>query len=121
VAAYNAGPRAIEAVAYYNQWDKSDFNTSAEIQNFVPSDLIESLFWSGKYNPATQKIDFKGWEGVDRNWSWYKACVVQRHIARVIQHVTLLPEFFVESLEGADGCSKTEVPLRRQTSSGIKP
>lgn len=132
VAAYNAGPRAIDAVAYYNSWGKTEFNDSVAIQDFTPDQIINSIFWSGQYNPTTDKIDYTNLNGSPRSWPWYTACIAQRHIARVIQHVTLLPEYFVNSLDDAQHrCMKSTfdsngvlissgVPPDRQISSGRK-
>jgi hypothetical protein len=130
VASYNAGPRAIDAVTYYNVWDRAAFNDPATVASFTPSDLVTSLYWGGKYNPVTDKIDFIATDGSTKSWIWFKGCVAQRHVARVMQHMTLLPEFFVDSLEGAFPCATssvdangnivTSVPPARQASSGVK-
>jgi hypothetical protein len=129
VAAYNAGPRAVDAVTYYNQWNDSAFNDPTTIQNFTPDKIVESIYWSGKYDKATDKIDFASRTGAARSWIWYKGCVAQRHIARVMQHVTLVPDFFVDSLEGQYPCAPstkdtngnviTSVPPDRQVSTGV--
>lgn len=131
VASYNAGPRAIDAVAHYNEWSKEDMNDGNLMADFRPSDLIRSLYWGGKYNPSNDLIEFNGLNGGKRNWIWFKGCVAQRHIARVMQHVTLVPDFFVDSLENGSACAKSvfgsdgklirsAVPLARQQSSGVK-
>lgn len=131
VAAYNAGPRAIDAVAHYNRWSREAMNTPQLVKDLNPGDIITSLYWAGRYNPRNDLIEFDGLNGVGRSWSWFKGCVAQRHIARVVQHVTLLPEFFVDTLEGAHPCArsvldadgnlvKTAVPDIRQRSSGRK-
>lgn len=131
VASYNAGPRAIDAVTYYNQWDSGDFNNAGMIAGFTPDKIVESIYWGGRYNMTKDRIDFASRTGGARSWIWFKGCVAQRHIARVMQHVTLLPEFFVDSLEGMYPCAKstvdgngnvvTSVPPARQASSGVKP
>ncbi|WP_305808433.1 hypothetical protein, partial [Staphylococcus epidermidis] len=107
VSAYNAGPRSFDALAYYNKWNKDDMNNPSVIANLVPSDIVTSLYWAGKYNPQTDDIDFLGLNGQEKSWTWFKGCVAQRHIARVMQHVTLLPEFFVDTLEGNFPCART--------------
>jgi hypothetical protein len=129
VAAYNAGPRSIDAVAYYNQWDPAHFNDPLSVASLTPDQIIPSIYGAGAYNPINDKIEFTSLAGHPLNWIWFKACVNQRHVARVIQNVTLLPEFFVDTLEGPSGCQKstfdadgklvkTSVPVDRQTSSG---
>jgi hypothetical protein len=130
VAAYNAGPRAIEAVGHYQGWNAKEFNDPRVVRDFTPDQIIEAIYWAGRYNSQNDKMEFRGFNGRPLNWIWYKACVNQRHIARVIQHVTLLPEFFVDSLEGEYGCTKsvfkdgklvkTSVPPHRRNSSGVK-
>ena len=132
VAAYNAGPRSFDAIAHFNRWTKADMNDGKTIQNFNPTDIVNSLYWAGKYNAENDLIEFNGLNGSLKSWTWFKGCVAQRHIARVMQHVTLLPEFFVDSLEGAFPCARskfgpngelleTAVPVFRQKSSGEKP
>jgi hypothetical protein len=101
VAAYNAGPRAIEAVAHYNRWNKAEFNDPVLTKDLTPDLLIPSLYWAGKYNSINDKIEFASPDNKYRSWIWYKGCVVQRHVARVMQHVTLVPEFFVDTLKMA--------------------
>jgi hypothetical protein len=131
VSAYNAGPRTFDAVAHYNQWTREDMNNPNVVASFTPNDVVTSLYWAGRYNPENDLIEFGGLSGGVKNWTWFKGCVAQRHIARVMQHVTLLPEFFVDTLEGAYPCArsvfdssgqlvKTSVPPARQRSSGVK-
>ena len=129
VGAYNAGPRSIDAVTYYNEWDDNGFNDPLRVGSFTPDQIISSIYWSGKYNPTTDKIDFANREGAARTWNWYVGCVNQRHVARVMQNVTLITDYFVNSLEGAYPCAQstvdpngnviTSVPPQRQTTSGV--
>lgn len=131
VSAYNAGPRSIDAVAYYNNWDRAQMNDPRVVSALTPVDVVTSLYWAGRYNPRNDLIEFRGLNGQTRSWTWFKGCVAQRHIARVMQHVTLLPEFFVDTLENGIPCArstfdadgkliKTAVPDFRQRSSGHK-
>lgn len=131
VSAYNAGPRTFDAVAYYNRWSREQMNDPRVIANFTPNDIVTSIYWSGRYNPSTDQIDFRSMGGETKSWGWFKGCVAQRHIARVMQHVTLLPDFFVDTLEGDYPCARskmdsnghviqTSVPPLRQRSSGVK-
>jgi hypothetical protein len=132
VAAYNAGPRAMDNVAHYNRWRREDWNNPRVVAGLEPSDIVASLYWGGKYNPRNDMIEFNSLkDGEIKSWTWFKGCVAQRHIARVMQHVTLLPEFFVDSLEGAFPCArsefdgsgnliKTAVPPARQASPGVR-
>lgn len=132
VGAYNAGTRAIDAIAYYNQWSPRLFNDPTAIKDFTPDQIIDSIYLAGAYNKSTDKMDFIDLTGTPRSWTFYTACVAQREVARVMQQVTLLPEFFVNSLDTAQyPCAKsvidsngtvvkTSVPPARQVSSGHK-
>lgn len=131
VGAYNAGVRAVDAMAYYNSWDNSDLRRAETFKNFTPVSLVKSIYWAGSYERATDRIVFRDLRGGKANWIWFKQCVLQRHIARVVQHVTL-PESprLVDSLEGEYRCAKSvfdpktgelvrsAVPEFRQKSSG---
>lgn len=132
VGIFNAGGRAVDALAHYHQWNTTDIATEKTFEKFSPPDLVEAFYWSGKYNPADDQIHFSTLTGASMKWLWFKACVLQRHIARVVQHVTL-PNVapLITSLEGKNGCAKSifdetgkliqsKVPLDRQVSAGVK-
>ncbi len=133
VASYNAGPTAVDVMAHYNRWDADRMKRASTFDGFSPAQLVESLFWGGRYNPATDQIEFTTRAGKQMTWTWFRECVVQRHVARIVQHV-LLPNVAVpiESLEGLFGCAKSKidpetgaviqsgVPPHRQVSSGTK-
>lgn len=128
VAMYNAGPAQAKLVGYYYQ------SKSNKLPAMNPLNLIEALHWGGKWKPGTDSIvydDMDSESKSSRRWfkknegakgitqSWFKSCIVQRHIARVIQHVTLPAESIAKSLE-IGGCTPTGVPEYRQKSSGVK-
>ncbi len=133
VGLYNAGPRAVDVLAHYHKWNKKDLEKPETWENVGPAELIEAFYWSGKYSPKDDKIHYKTLNGGNLNWIWFKACVLQRHIARVVQHVTLpgVPKL-VDTLEGAYKCArsvfdpntgklvKSGVPPFRQKSPGVK-
>lgn len=133
VGVFNAGGRAVDALAHYNRWDSLELAADKTFQNFTPVDLVEAFYWSGKYKPADDQIHFTTIGGSATKWLWFKSCVLQRHIARVVQHVTLpnVPALLV-SLEGKNGCAKSlfdpktgqllqsKVPADRQVSAGVK-
>jgi len=133
VGLYNAGPRAVDALAHYYKWTRNDMAKPETWRNFGPAELIEAFYWAGKYNPKDDKIHFKTLDGKNLSWIWFKPCVLQRHIARVVQHVTLsgVPKL-VDTLEGDYKCArsvfdpktgkliKSAVPPFRQTSPGVK-
>lgn len=113
VASYNAGPREVQLVEHY-------FNVKDD--NFPllqPTDLIEALYWGGKVNESNRKVYFTGQNGRSLSQPFYKSCVVQRHITRVIEHVTKPGKIIVRSLE-QEPCSPSTVPLHRIQSSGKK-
>jgi hypothetical protein len=134
VGTYNAGTRAVDALAYYNRWSAADMKYSALFDGFNVVDMVSSLYWSGRYSSVTDKIHFLKLDGEETSWNWFKPCVLQRHIARVVQHVTLpgTPKL-VDTLEGQYHCAKSVfdpqtgalvrsgVPEFRQVSSGRKP
>jgi hypothetical protein len=113
VAMYNAGPAQAKLLEHYYQVKNNNF------PSINPLGLIEALHWGGKWKSGTNNIIFKDQAGNSLSQGWFKSCIVQRHVARVIQHVTLPAESIAKSLE-QDGCKTTGVPLYRQVSSGVK-
>lgn len=111
-AMYNAGPVQSKLVGFYYQVKDNQFPT------MNPLDLIESLHWGGKWKEGTDLVSFTDQKGKEYTQRWIKSCIVQRHVARVIQHVTELNQTIAKSLE-QEGC-KQSVPLYRRVSSGIK-
>ena len=113
VAMYNAGPMQVKLLGSYYQVKNNNYPA------LNPLDLIEALHWGGKYKSGTDSVFFKDQDGNTLSQRWFKSCIVQRHIARVIQHVTIPAESIAKSLDQA-GCTVTGVPEYRQISSGIK-
>lgn len=111
VAAYNAGPRVASLVEHYYR--------TAPLPMITPKDLVEALHWGGKVKAGTSQVVFTGQNGKTLTQSWYKSCVVQRHVARVVQHVTLPGQTVLKSLEQVP-CANGEVPEYRKNSSGLK-
>lgn len=123
VAAYNAGSRVLDAVTYYNRMTADDLNDVHAWERFDPHALIESLYGAGQYNAKDKRLEFESVDGSKRSWSWFKACIVQRHIARVIQRATLSSAgvILATSLEGKPGCKQDGEPsMERQKSTGQK-
>lgn len=116
-AIYNAGGREVGLLEYYFRMKRSTHESGQAWRNLSPIDLIEGLHWGGKWNPSTKKIEFKDVYGLKGSQSWYKSCVVQRHIANVIQYVALPGVTIAHSLEQG-GCRSTTVPEYRMKSSG---
>lgn len=119
-AIYNAGEREISVLQYYFRMTATTHESGVAWKKLTPPDLIEGLHWGGKWSPKTRKIEYKNVYGESASQSWFKSCVVQRHIARVIQYVTSPGAVIANSLE-VGGCSLTEVPEYRKMSSGKKP
>lgn len=111
VAAYNAGPREVSLVEHYFKVKNNQFPVLS------PTDLIEALFWGGQVKASNKKVYFVGQNGRLSSQSWYKSCVVQRHVSRVIEHVTKPGVTLARSLE-KEACS-TKVPAYRLNSSGV--
>jgi hypothetical protein len=110
VGAYNAGAKVQDAMAATNRWSKSEVTLKTTFADFnkvgfTPKDLVSSIWNVGEYNASTQRVEFLDLEGNLTQWKPFKVCILQRHLARVVQHVTkpgVAP--LVESLEGTAGC-----------------
>ncbi len=113
VAMYNAGPLQPKLVGYYYQVKNNNF------PSMNPLNLIEALHWGGKYSEKSDNIVFKDQDGHRLSQSWFKSCIVQRHVAGVIKYVTAPGKEIAKSLEQAP-CSPNEVPEYRKLSSGVK-
>jgi hypothetical protein len=111
-AMYNAGPVQLKLIGHYYQIKNYQF------PQMSPPDLIEALHWGGKWKPGTELISFTDQAGKEYTQKWFKSCIVQRHVAKVIQHVTAPNEVIVRSLD-QEGC-RAAVPVYRQLSSGVK-
>jgi len=92
--------------------------SGAAMPSLNPLDLIEALYWGGEVRAGGNRVYFTGANERTFSQSWYKSCVVQRHIARVIQHVSVPGTTIARSLEETP-CSQ-EVPASRRASSGVK-
>lgn len=130
-AIYNAGPGIVTAISWYLGLDPARLASRETWRAFTPVDLIEALYWAGKYNTAAAALEYRDFDGSLRRHTYFKACVVQRHVARVVQYASLPGVELARSLEGELGCRKIEkdsagrvirsnVPLERQRSSGRK-
>ena len=112
LAIYNAGPSMAKLLEHYYQ-------TSADsLPPLTPTDLIEALYWGGEYRQSSNRIHYSGHNQREYSQSWMKSCVVQRHVTRVIQHVTRPGVVLANSLEEipcAQGISEG-----RRVSSGMK-
>lgn len=113
VAMYNAGPVQAKLIGHYYDVQKNKFPA------MTPLDLIEALHWGGKWKTGTDSVFFKDQDGNKFSQRWYKSCVVQKHVAKVIQHATVINQSIAKSLE-QEPCKPTGVPEYRQNSSGVK-
>ena len=114
VAMYNAGPLQSKILEHYYQAD------AEHLPDLNPKDLIEALHWGGKWKKNTNLIEFRDSEDNKYTQKWFKSCIVQRHVARVVQHVTLPSMNIAKSLEQAPCSPLNEVPDYRKNSSGVK-
>lgn len=112
LAAYNAGPSMTKLLEHYYQ------ASGPTMPSLNPLDLIEALYWGGEVRAGGNRVYFTGANERTYSQTWYKSCVVQRHVARVIQHVTVPGTTIARSLEES-ACSH-QVPANRRSSSGIK-
>jgi hypothetical protein len=119
VAMYNAGPRFIPRVASYYRMTKETFDDGSAWKDFTPKKMIEGLLWGGKYNPASKDLDYFDLDGSPVEASWFKACVVQRHIAHVIEYASI-PGHDLVGTAARESCEK-RVPGYRQNSPGQIP
>lgn len=114
VAMYNAGPRQKDLFDHYFSIENNNY------PELTPLDLIEALHWGGKYKKRSDNVVFENQNGDKLTQTWFKSCIVQRHVARVIQHATLPVESIAKSLEQG-GCRPNDgVPEYRQKTSGKK-
>lgn len=113
VASYNAGPRQVQLVEHYFGVKDNNFPL------LQPTDLIEALYWGGQIKEDNKKTYYVGQNGRLNSQTFYKSCVVQRHIARVIEHVTKPGKILARSLEETP-CSPSVIPENRLQSSGLK-
>jgi hypothetical protein len=119
VAMYNAGPNQIKLLQHYHQMTKETSADGSAWNDFTPQALVEGLHWGGKWKEGTTSIYFQDLDGKTYSQKWFKSCVVQRHVARVVQHVTKRGKIILNSIEQVP-CQKDVVPDYRQHSSGIK-
>lgn len=113
VATYNAGPRQVQLLEHYLQVKDDAFPT------LYPTDLIEALYWGGTIKESNKRTYYVGQNGRLQSQPFYKSCVVQRHVARVVEHVTQPGYVLARSLEKSP-CSPNEIPAERRFSSGVK-
>lgn len=113
VAMYNAGPVQIKLIEHYYRVQNSAY------PELNPLDLIDALHWGGSARAGSTRIHFSGQDGKAYSQSWYKSCVVQRHVARVVQHVTRPNYVIARSIEQVP-CARDSVPTYRRKSSGYK-
>jgi hypothetical protein len=113
VAMYNAGPAQSKLVEHYFEIKEG------ESPVLTPADLVEALHWGGKVRWFFGEVAFKGINGGSYTQTWFKSCIVQRHVARVVQHVTSPGAFILKSLEEAP-CTPSGVPDYRKKAPGKK-
>lgn len=118
-AMYNAGTRQIPLLQHYFRMTSEENASGAAWERIGPLEIIEGLHWGGKYQASDQKLHFRGLDGTAYTQTWFKSCIVQRHIARVMQYVTVPGAEIARSLE-VGGCVRDVTPEYRKNSSGVK-
>ena len=132
VGMYNAGPQALDLLAYYNRWTSEDLNKPETWAAITPVRLVRDIFESGHYNISTDRMEIKDLNGHATTWGAYKTCVLQQHLSRVVggvtvPDVTLVPRLIAGECQKASfnpdtkQILKSYVPLARQKSSGQRP
>jgi hypothetical protein len=121
VGAYNAGGRVQDVMASTQRWSREDLARKSTFANFTSGDgsrgfnvqdLVASIYRAGRYNSSIRKIEMNNLSGEEMQWNWFKICILQRHVARVVQHVTRPGVTLVQNLEGEAGCSPTNYSRR---------
>jgi hypothetical protein len=106
VGTYNAGPRAVDIMSAFNGWSRAAVSDAKTFQGFDVKSMIASIYKAGVYNPALNVLEMNDLDGAPIQVKWMKMCVLQRHIARVVQHVTQpLVSPLADTLEGPGGCN----------------
>lgn len=75
--------------------------------------MIEAIAMSGVYDPKTGKINYKN--STDQEVDWFRICVNQGHMARVIQDTTQPGTTLARSLF-SEAC---ELGLKKDPSTGV--
>lgn len=127
-AMYNAGPQIMGLIAHYRKLDRSGIANPENWKDFGPQDLVNALYWGGKFVPGSDadpkggKIEYISTSGEKRQMGYFKTCVVQRHMSRVINQSANSGVTIARSQEGDKGCSPKagNVPEKRKSSSGVQ-
>jgi hypothetical protein len=132
IGIYNAGPRARDIVTHYQGINPETLNSPESWDGFSPAELVSSLYNGGRYNAQTDLIDLTKLRGDAFTMDWYRQCILQRHVSRVVEWVTLPGQpRILPPLEGGWGCKRSSfnedgtlresgVPPWRQVSSGLR-
>ncbi|HVK59923.1 MAG TPA: hypothetical protein VM432_00160 [Bdellovibrionales bacterium] len=106
VGSYNAGPRAVDIMAAGKNWTRADVAQASTFAGFNPKELVSAIYKAGTYNKEIDAVEMNDLSGKPIRVKWMKMCVLQRHIARVVQHVTQpgVP-VLADTLEGSLGCN----------------
>ncbi len=128
IAIYNMGPRVVELLRHYEDWNENEFQNSDFWLNATPQDLVDMIYWSGKYNSQSDLIEYTGANGATKTIAWYRQCINQRHISNTISGVTQRGSVLVaaqnkgscpQSVFDSNGALiQSKVPAARQQSSG---
>lgn len=124
VGSYNAGPKAVDVMAHFKKLSREQMKSPDAFKNFTPKELVHSIYWSGDYKKSDDLIHFNLLNGSAARWGWFKLCVLQRHMSRVVSHtVQVGQQSPVESLEGEFKCAKSSFDPKtgKLLESGVPP
>lgn len=130
IGIYNTGPRAAEMIRHYEQWDMNEYHNSDTWEYSTPQDLVDTLYWAGRYNSVNDLIEYEAPNGTSRTIPWYRQCITQRHVSRVLANITL-PTYKLVQEWSPSGCPQStfdpygnliqsRVPADRRVSSGVR-
>ncbi len=128
IAIYNTGPRAADMIRHYEQWSLAEYNASEYWETSTPQDLVDTLYWAGRYNPQNDLIEYRAPGSTLRTIPWSRQCITQRHVSRTLANATL-PGFSLAKEWSPTGCPssifdsngnlvESKVPQDRRASSG---
>jgi len=120
-AVYNAGSTYVQAVEYYLRLDSTAIESPSTWKSFSPQKLVQSLYGAGRYHSSTDLLYYKDQAGYQNTLTWYKTCVVQRHIANVAQFGALPGSIIATSYEDPTGCRKSTVDSSGKLIPSIPP
>lgn len=120
VGIYNAGSAVPALFGFYEKLTDKNFLQPEKMAQFSPLDLVEAFYFGGKANVKKDRTEFLDpVTGNLKTMSWYKQCVLQRHLSRVINYAAQ-PGLELSHSYDETPCAKGNIPLERQKTTGVK-